>query len=704
MGPEAWGLLLEVIMETLLLEIGTEEIPAGYIQPALESLAANLQKKLDDARIDHGAIATCGTPRRLMVEVAQVAPKQRSITEKVLGPPERIAFDEQGRPTMAAQKFAEKVGLAVRRLTVEASEKGRYLVAVTTQRGVSTPTVLKTILPEVILATPFPKTMRWADMHIAFARPLHSVLALYGSRVISFALDGRIKSGRMAAGHMFMQPGRIKIQHPAEYRQQMRQAQVIVDIAERRQAVQQEIARAAAEVGGSVLPDEELVGIVTNLVEIPIATAGRFDELFLELPREILITAMREHQKYFAVVDRNGRLMPCFIAVNNTHTRDMALVATGHERVLRARLSDARFFFQADRQAALDDWVEQLKGVLFQAKLGSMHAKVKRVQALAEYLAETVRPELKSAAARAALLCKVDLVSEVVGEFPKLQGVMGRIYASLKDEPAAVARAIEEHYRPIYSGAALPETDLGALAAIADKMDSICGCFSVGLNPTGASDPYALRRQAIGVVQIMLAKGLAIALPDLIQCSLAPFATQTVTTGEETAASVTRFFQNRMAHMLAEEGFAKEVIAAVISVPIEDIPDVWNRVRALSALRIKPDFEPLAAAFKRVVNIIRKAEGPVAETVNPALFEHPSESALYDTYRHVVKQVTTCLARDDLNQALLEIASLRDGVDAFFDDVMVMVEEPAIRSNRLALLGKLAVLFNRFADFSKIST
>jgi glycyl-tRNA synthetase beta chain len=704
MGPEAWGLLLEVIMETLLLEIGTEEIPAGYIQPALESLAANLQKKLDDARIDHGAIATCGTPRRLMVEVAQVAPKQRLITEKVLGPPERIAFDEQGRPTMAAQKFAEKVGLAVRRLTVEASDKGRYLVAVTTQRGVSTPTVLKTILPEVILAIPFPKTMRWADMHIAFARPLHSVLALYGSRVISFALDGRIKSGRMAAGHMFMQPGRIKIQHPAEYRQQMRQAQVIVDIAERRQAVQQEIARAAAEVGGSVLPDEELVGIVTNLVEIPIATAGRFDELFLELPREILITAMREHQKYFAVVDRNGRLMPCFIAVNNTHTRDMALVATGHERVLRARLSDARFFFQADRQAALDDWVEQLKGVLFQAKLGSMHAKVKRVQALAEYLAETVRPELKSAAARAALLCKVDLVSEVVGEFPKLQGVMGRIYASLKDEPAAVARAIEEHYRPIYSGAALPETDLGALAAIADKMDSICGCFSVGLNPTGASDPYALRRQAIGVVQIMLTKGLAIALPDLIQCSLAPFATQTVTTGEETAASVTRFFQNRMAHMLAEEGFAKEVIAAVISVPIEDIPDVWNRVRALSALRIKPDFEPLAAAFKRVVNIIRKAEGPVAETVNPALFEHPSESALYDTYRHVVKQVTTCLARDDLNQALLEIASLRDGVDAFFDDVMVMVEEPAIRSNRLALLGKLAVLFNRFADFSKIST
>lgn len=400
-----------------------------------------------------------------------------------------------------------------------------------------------------------------------------------------------------------------------------------MDIAQRRQMTAEAVAEAARGIGGTVLPDEELLDIVTNLVEIPVATAGRFDEMFLEVPKEILITAMREHQKYFAVVDDQGQLMPGFIAVNNTRTRDMNLVATGHERVLRARLSDARYFYQADIKVPMEDWVEKLKRVLFQAKLGSMHDKMTRVKTLAAWLADAINPAEKEKVSRAAHLCKADLVSQVVGEFANLQGIMGRTYAQVAGEPADVAAAIEEHYRPTHSGGQLPETETGVILAIADKIDSICGCFSVGLIPTGAADPYALRRQSIGILQMMRSRNIGIAMSELVEKGVSLFAGVSNRPVAETVDAVLAFLNARLARLLADDGLSKDVIAAVMGASANHIPDIQRRAAALEQLKGKPDFEPLAAAFKRVENILKKASSEAAtrstRAVRPAGRKYP---------------------------------------------------------------------------------
>jgi glycyl-tRNA synthetase beta chain len=696
-------------MNTLLLEIGTEEIPAGYIVPALEALSATLSKKLTEARIEHGGSQIYGTPRRLTVIVEDIAPKQQSVKSEVIGPPAKIGFDENGKPTMAAQKFAEKVGVPLGRLAVKDTPKGAYLAAEKSERGLATQTLLKEILPQVILATPFPKKMRWADLDIEFARPIHTILALLGKSVVAFKL-GNLKSSRYTCGHSFMAPAKIKLDNPDEYLDKLRAAHVVADMAERKKILEERIAVVARELGGNILPDEELVDINNNLVEYPIPVAGKFDTEFLEVPDEVLINAMREHQKYFAVVDRNNKLMPCFIAVNNTVARDLALSATGHERVIRARLADAQFFYQGDLEVTNDERVEKLKKVLFQEELGTVFEKCERVAKTAEVLAASTNngDELNSQVSRAARLSKSDLVSQVVGEFPKLQGVMGRIYAGIAGEAADVAAAIEEHYRPVYSGAPLPETLVGAILSIADKMDSICGCFSVGLIPTGASDPYALRRQGIGIIQIMNDKGLSFPLRELIRCSLEQFSGKSGSDIGELVEKVYTFLRNRISHLLAEEGFSKDVIGAIVSVSVDDVPNVRNRVAALESLKARPDFEPLAVGFKRVVNIIKKsgqhAEGAGPEAVDPMLFEHESEGALFEEFKAIDQKVTDAMAKESFDQALVEIASLRDVVDRFFDGVMVMAEDTGIRRNRLALLGQIAALFGKFADFSKLST
>ncbi len=584
------------------------------------------------------------------------------------------------------------------------TEKGRYLSARKVSRGQATMQLLKSILPEVILAIPFPKSMRWADMTIQFARPIQSLVALYGTKVVAFTLGGRIKSGRHSLGHMFMSPGKIAIESPEAYAAKLAEANVIVDIAQRRQMTAEAVAEAARGIGGTVLPDEELLDIVTNLVEIPVATAGRFDEMFLEVPKEILITAMREHQKYFAVVDDQGQLMPGFIAVNNTRTRDMNLVATGHERVLRARLSDARYFYQADIKVPMEDWVEKLKRVLFQAKLGSMHDKMTRVKTLAAWLADAINPAEKEKVSRAAHLCKADLVSQVVGEFANLQGIMGRTYAQVAGEPADVAAAIEEHYRPTHSGGQLPETETGVILAIADKIDSICGCFSVGLIPTGAADPYALRRQSIGILQMMRSRNIGIAMSELVEKGVSLFAGVSNRPVAETVDAVLAFLNARLARLLADDGLSKDVIAAVMGASANHIPDIQRRAAALEQLKGKPDFEPLAAAFKRVENILKKASSEAATAIDPARFDQPAENTLYAACQSVTEKVIGQLTTGDLEGALATIATLRDPVDAFFTDVMVMAEDTAVRGNRLALLSAISAIFGQIADFSQIST
>jgi len=699
-------------MASLLLEIGTEEIPAGYIEPALNALSTILLKKLIDKRIEHGTAETFGTPKRLVLEVKNVSAKQKSLAIEVTGPPASIGFDKQGHPTIAAEKFAEKIGVSVKDLIIKETKKGAYLCAKKVENGLKTELLLKTILPDLITAIPFPKTMRWADVAVEFARPIHTILALLGNKIIPFMV-GNIKSDRYTSGHRFMQPGRIKISDPDEYIKALGSAYVLVDSTKRRKIIESETAKLAEKLNGRVLQDDELLDIVTNLVEYPAVISGTFDTKFLELPDEVLITSMREHQKYFSVVDKKGKLMSCFISVNNTLAKDMSLVAKGHERVLRARLEDARFFYGSDLKSSFEDWIEKLKHVLFQASLGSMYEKVIRIKKITGYLSDEIlynsdlnqqMPDIKMHAARAALICKADLVSRMVVEFPKLQGVMGRIYALNTGEPNNVAYAIEEHYLPRYSGGPLPKTLTGSILGIADKIDSICGCFVAGLIPTGASDPYALRRQGIGIIQIMLNKDFSFSIIRMIEKSMKHFSQKSDREFKKNIENVYSFLKNRIAHLLAEEGFSKDIISAVISVTADHVPNIWNRVKALEKLKTKPDFEPLSVAFKRVVNIIKKVEQPKEKEVDENLFQDKCEIALFEASKEVKNKIFNDLDKGLFDQALYDIASLRNVVDNFFDGVMVMAEDKDIRENRLALLVNIANMFGLFADFSKIST
>lgn len=699
-------------MKPLLIEIVTEEIPAGYIDPALEAMKDLMAKRLSKARIEHGAMEVLGTPRRLALIVQGVAQRQTSVTSEVVGPPKRAAFDAKGEPTKAAEGFAKSQGVSVKRLTIKKTAKGEYVCVKKHERGQGSWKLLQTIIPEVISAIPFPKSMRWADLSLVFARPIHGILALLGDRIIPFKMEN-IKSGRRTFGHRFMHPKLVVVSDVSEYIGALRAAYVVADISERKKMVWEDIENAARKLGGEVIPDNSLLDTVTHLVEYSAVSAGTFDKTFLEVPREVLITAMREHQKYFAVVGPDHQLLPCFIAVNNTPAEDINLVTSGHERVLRARLEDARFFFRADAKIPPQEMVERLNGVLFQSKLGTMFEKTGRVQKLAEHLAELSAPELKAAVSRAAWLCKSDLTSQMVNEFPKLQGVMGRIYAIHAGEPEAVARAIEEHYLPAYAGGPLPASAAGALLSIADKLDTICGCFGIGLIPSGTSDPYALRRQAIGIVQIMLAQAFQWSLKELIRKSLELLQDKISEDAVETEEKVMTFFQHRIEHLLAEDGFSKDVIAAVVSASVDNVPAIRSRTEALEALKTKPDFEPLAIAFKRVVNIIRQATErgdlqPFAEghevKADSSLFQQEEEKELYQAFSKVKQDISGDLEKGAFDQALLKVAGLKGSVDGFFDSVMVLTEDVSLKQNRLALLGEIADLFNVFADFSRIST
>lgn len=689
-------------MQTLLLEIGSEEIPAGYINPALSQLESMLTNRLTEARISYGRVRVMGTPRRLAIIIDDVAFKQEAKVTETLGPPVKVALNEQGEYTQAALKFAEKVGGKVSDLRVVVNDKGEYIAAMVEEETLDTIDFLAKELPELILKLSFPKKMRWGSGNVEFARPLQNIVALFGSEVIYFALE-ELKSGNDSFGHRFLAPDPIRLNHALEYEEKLEAAYVIPDIAKRREMMVEAINEAVKMTGGEILEDPELVDLVVNLVEIPYVAVGSFDSSFLEIPDEVLITSMREHQKYFSVVDKNdGRLLSHFVVVSNMQASDMAVVAKGNERVLRARLEDAKFFYKADGVIRLEDRVSELEKVLFQAKLGSMLAKVVRIAALCEWFATQINyvENEHEDIMRAAYLCKADLVSGMVVEFPKLQGIMGRVYALNDGENIKTATAIEEHYQPTYSGGDLPETRIGALLAIADKMDTICGCFSAGLLPTGAADPYALRRQSIGILQIMRKFNFTFSLRDLTHSSLCAFDC----TDGEISAKVIDFLQTRYQRILEEEGYAKDVIAAVLSADFNNVADAELRVKALDEFKTKHYFEALAATFKRVVNILRKAEIKNVLNVNTAVLADEAEQQLWEVVSDVKEEVSAALQRQNYEAALLSIANIRNAVDAFFDDVMVMAEDEALRNNRLALLSQVGGLFRNVADFSKIST
>ena len=690
----------------LLLEIGTEEIPAAFLPKALKDMEELAKKELALQRIGHGEIRTMGTPRRLLLAVADISEKQEDQVIEKLGPACRVAFDDQGNPSRAALGFAKGQGIEISELQRITTEKGEYICTRKMVTGEATEGLLPQILTRVITGIPFRKSMRWSDLDFRFARPIHWLLALYGGNVVPFCI-GNIQTGRDSYGHRFMAPDAFRVDCLDTYLTRAREHFVIVDPMERRSSIEEQTEQAAAAVGGNVLKNDDLLETVTFLAEYPTVVCGGFDREYLKLPREVLITTMMSHQKYFPVVDDKGELLPWFLTINNTLARDPAVVKRGNERVIRARLSDARFFFEEDRKVPLDNRVEDLKKVVFHTLLGTSFDKVMRFRQLAGWVAARIEPVHGDKAAfvahvdEAAKLAKADLDTQMVCEFAELQGIMGREYALIEGKDPLVAKAIYEHYLPTGAGGELPETDEGSVVSIADKTDTIVGFFGVGLIPTGTADPYALRRQAIGIINIILNRRYPLRLDALIDESLAILAPRLKRPADDVKADVLEFFRGRFENQLISQGYSYDVVDAVLATGIEDLVRAWDKVLAMQAFKAHPDFQPLAGAFKRVVNIIRNFE---ESELDPALFTCSEERDLHEALRQIRQVVMGHIAGGEYQVALIALAQLRKPVDAFFEAVLVMAEEDKVRCNRLNLLMEISTLFHDVADFSRIVT
>lgn len=683
----------------LLLEIGTEELPAGFVPQALQDLERLLTEELRQARIDCGAVQTFATPRRLTIAVADVARLQQRQELEITGPPARIAYDQEGRPTKAAEGFARTNGVEVADLTTVETPKGSYLQIAKVIEGGESRAQLEEILPRVIGRIPFKKSMRWKDLEVRFARPMHWIVALYDGQIVPFSF-GELQSGEHSRGHRFMAPEAFAVADLDDYLIKLEQHQVVPDVGKRRQLIATQIEQLAAQVGGQANPDEELLDEVTFLVESPQALLGRIEEQFLQLPAELLITSMREHQRYFTLLDKQGELLPYFITIANTHARDSQVVVAGNERVLKARLADAMFFWKEDQKKSLESRLEPLKKVVYQAKLGTSFEKIERFTQLAVALAQQFAPATVELTRRAATLAKCDLETGMVYEFPELQGVMGREYALLEGEDERVARALYEHYLPLQAGGALPTEDIGAFVSLADKIDTICGCFSVGLIPTGTADPYALRRNAIGLLAIIRNRGYALSVPGLVRQAVALLEPKRQREAQAVCADVVEFIRLRFANALVGQGQLPDVVDAVLSASFDEPLDALARIEALTDLKKREDFEPLAVAFKRVGNIIKEG---TPQAVAPELLAAPCEKDLYAALCRVETQLVAQVAEGRYAQALAAIAGLRTAIDSFFDGVMVMVDDEALRLNRLALLSQIAGLYKGIADFSRIT-
>jgi glycyl-tRNA synthetase beta chain len=687
-------------MKELLLEIGTEEIPAGFIPLALIDLESLAKKELEASRIDFNGIKTLGTPRRLVLVIESVSEKQRDEETKKIGPSKQSAFDEKGNPTKAAIGFAKSQSVPVESLTMIQTEKGEYVCAVKKEPGRPTSEILSSLLPKWIFSIPFQKSMRWADVPIRFARPIHWILALFGGEVIPFEV-GNIRSGNMTYGHRFMHPDYFLVKDFQSYLQKAREASVIVDPAERKKRIDDEMIREGAKVSGRVLKDEELLNEVNFLVEYPVALCGTFDNKFLSLPREILIHSMKEHQRYFPVVDDHGILLPHFVCISNINPKSREVVVKGNEKVLKARLSDAAFFFEDDLKIPLEKRLEQLKKVVFQAKLGTSYEKVMRFKQLALWMTERIDPKLGEMVERTALLCKADLVTGMVGEFPKLQGIVGREYARLSGEKPEVAEAIYEHYLPGFAGDRLPSSPIGDIVSIADKMDTIVGCFGVGLVPTGTADPFGLRRQALGIIRIILEKKYPISLRGLIEESEKQLKEKMERPVGKVKEEVLDFFRVRYQNFLLDKGYPFDVTEAVISNSFGELLDIQHRIDALRTAREWKDFGSIVIGFKRAMNILKGLTSTME--INPSLFSEPVEKNLYQSFLKARENISRFLSQKDYETALLEMTRMKKPIDDFFDGVMVMVEDEAIRNNRLALLDEIGKVFLRIADFSKLT-
>ena len=683
----------------LFLEIGTEEIPAGFLPKAMQDLEALIRREFAAARLEFDAVRTFATPRRLALAVSAVAEQQPTLQTRALGPARQHAFDSAGNPTKAAEGFARGQGVAVSALTIVATDKGEYVCAEKEEAGRATFDLLQEILPRLISGISFKKSMRWKDLDVRFARPVHWIVALYGGMVVPLTF-GELTSGNRSRGHRFMAPQEFVVSGCDDWLEQCRAHFVTADQTERKATIRRQVEETALAAGGRVSMDEALLEEVTYLVEDPTPLCGTFEERFLALPRELLVTTMRTHQRYFTVESHDGRLLNNFITIANTRPADPAVVIKGNGRVIRARFSDAMFFWEEDRKKKLETHLDALKNVIYQAKLGTSFEKVERFTVLAGELAARFEPAARELTVRAARLAKCDLETKMVYEFPELQGIMGREYARLEGEPPRVVQAIFEHYLPVEAGGALPADNVGAFVSVADKIDTICGCFGVGLVPTGSADPYALRRSAIGILNILLERGYRLAVPELVERSLELLAAKLTRPRDQVQGEVVEFIRLRLVNMLTQRGFPADVVEAVLAARFDEPLDAVARVEALAALKAQAGFEPLAVAFKRVGNIIK---GGVETPLRTELFEADCERTLAVAAADARAAVATALASGDYAAALQAIAALRVPVDAFFDGVMVMADQPEVRGNRLALLTEVGRLFEGIADFAKIA-
>jgi glycyl-tRNA synthetase beta chain len=684
----------------LLFEIGTEEIPAGFLSKAITDMKEIIEKIMAEKKITCRGITCLATPRRLVVHIADLAKKQEDQTIEKIGPAKKAAYDESGKPTKAALGFARGLGIDVSELEIIKTEKGEYIGARKNVAGSPTAQLLPEILSGFISALPFRKSMRWCNFDLRFARPIHWILAMYDGAVIPIQIEN-ISSGNKSRGHRFMSPASFVVSDFYDYLAKTKKNHVIADPEERKKIILSEAQKAAAQAGGKLYCTDELLETVTFLVEFPVIIRGNFDEKFLKIPKEVIITTMISHQKYFPVVNEQGELLPCFIAVSNTKPRDESIVARGNERVLRARLADAQFFFEEDKKIPLENRVDSLKKVVFHTMLGTSYEKVMRFRKLAIKISQKINPVVKDNVDRAALLAKADLETQMVGEFSELQGIIGRQYALLSGEKQPVADAIYEHYLPTVAGGELPKTDEGAIVGIADKMDSIVGFFGAGLVPTGTADPYALRRQALGIINIILSRRYALPLDYLFKESFSLFENTFKKSSAEIKKEVLQFFAGRLENLFISQGYEYDTVDAVLAADFNDLVAFEEKVKALHAFRKNPDFEPISIAFKRVDNILKGFNNP---NLDVKLFTTEAEKNLFASFTKTRDNVAAEINKSDFFKALTELAILRPSVDAFFDSVMVMDKDKKIQFNRLSLLAEISAMFHKIADFSKIVT
>ena len=699
-----------------LFEIGCEEIPAGMLPGAIRELQVILEKYLTAQNLLQGPpIEAYGAPRRLTAMCGSLLVRQPDQIKEVTGPPKSIAFDTDGKPTRAAEAFAQKNNVEISKLTTIGTPKGEYLAAQQVIVGKTAKEILEEFLPRAVAEIPWPRSMYWTGAEgLRFIRPIRWVVALLGGSPLKFSL-GDAAAGNTSSGHRFLGKPKIPIQGTKDYVQRLRANFVLVRPEDRRQKIETELRRLASGKGLRIHEDAHLLDLVTYLNEYPTAILGSFDPSFLELPDEILITVMRDHQKYFALEKKGGTLAPHFLAVINLDKDKAGLVRAGHEKVLRARFSDARFFWETDQKCRLADYLPKLAAVTYQEKLGSYGDKVERMRDLARWLSEQwfasgIPHASVGSADRAAELSKCDLVTEMVREFTELQGIVGGLYAKSQGEPEEVAWAVYDHYKPAGLEDSIPRNIAGQAVSLADKFDSLVGCFAVGLVPSGSSDPFALRRAAIGIVKIILETKLPVSLSLVIARSARSFSSgpRKIAVTLEVEKQVRDFILDRARFVLKEQGgLAYDEVNAALAAAGDDLVDAVRRMQAVRAIRKTKNFEPLAVSFKRVRKILEKA-GPEAawklSGVRSDLFQEDAERELHARASATMKEVEQHKRAGKYREALQDIATLRPAVDRFFDEVMVNADDEQIRKNRLTLLSGLLSEFSTIADFSEIVT